>query len=151
MKTIILSMALFFVANINAQWSYQLITDGFDDPYKVAYTESDGTAYLKLEKYEGKLLFFIKGGFFCDDNLTCDFVFSTENENYKTSLLGQKSTSSEMVFFTWDLMSESADFITWFKKCSKVKIRINETTCTTDYFTFSMGKSSSALDFMLKD
>lgn len=151
MKTIILSMALFFVANINAQWSYQLITDGFDDPYKVAYTESDGLSYLKLEKSEGKLIFFLSGGYFCDDNLLVDFVFSNATENFKTSLVGQKSTSSEMVFFSWDLMSESADFISWFKKCSKVKIRINETTCTTNYYDFNMGKSSSALEFMLKD
>ncbi len=151
MKTIILSVALLFVANFYAQWSYQLVTDGFDEPYKVAYTESDGSGYLKLEKSEGKLIFFLKSTYFCDDNLTCDFVFSTDTENYKTSLLGQKSKSSEIVFFTWDLMNESAEFVSWFKKCSKLKIRINESYCTSNYYSFDMGKSSSALEFMLKD
>jgi|694.fasta_scaffold10903_25 hypothetical protein len=151
MKTIILSMALFFVANINAQWSYKLITDGFDDPYKVAYTESDGLSYLKLEKSEGKLIFFLKGGYFCDNELLVDFVFSTATENYKASLIGQKSESSEIVFFSWDLMNESADFVAWFKKCSTLKIRINESHCTSNYYTFSMGKSTSALDFMTKE
>lgn len=150
MKTIILSMALFIVANINAQWSYQLITDGFDDPYKVAYTESDGLSYLKLEKSEGKIIFFIKGGYYCDDELLVDFVFSTATENYKTNLLGQKSKSSDIVFFTWDLMNQSPELIAWFKKCSTLKIRINETTCTTNYYTFNMGKSTATLDFMLK-
>ena len=77
MKTIILTLALFCAKSLTAQWTYKEITDGFDDPYHVAYTESDGSAYLKLENSDGKIAFFVKGGYYCDDKLLCDFVFST--------------------------------------------------------------------------
>ncbi len=142
MKTIILTLALFCAKSLTAQWTYKEITDGFDDPYRVAYTESDGSAYLKLENSDGKIAFFVKGGY------QCDFVFSNATETFKASLIGYKSESSDIVFFTFDLLAESEEFISWFKKCSKVKIRVNESYCTTSYYEFNMGKSSSALEFM---
>jgi hypothetical protein len=57
MKTIILTLALFCATSLTAQWTYKEITDGFDDPYRVAYTELDGLAYLKLENNDGKVIF----------------------------------------------------------------------------------------------
>ena len=149
MKTIILTFALFCATSLTAQWTYKEVTDGFDDPYRVAYTESDGLAYLKLENNDGKVIFFVKGGYYCDDKLMCDFVFSNSTETYKASLTGYKSTSSDIVFFSFDLLAESEEFISWFKKCSKVKIRVNESFCTTTYYEFDMGKSTSALEFMI--
>lgn len=149
MKTIIFTLALLCANSVTAQWTFKEITDGFDDPYRVAFTESYESAYLKLENVDGKIAFFVKGGFYCDESLTCDFVFSNATENYKTSLIGITSSAKDIVFFTFDLFGESEEFVTWFKKCSKVKIRIIESHCTTNYYDFSMGKSSTALDFML--
>ena len=36
MKTLTLIFTLFLSVNLSAQWVYKTITDGFDDPYKIA-------------------------------------------------------------------------------------------------------------------
>lgn len=150
MKTLILLSLLFLSFNFSAQWVYKTITDGFDEPYKVAYTDNPTGAYLKMENVEGKVVFYVKGGYYCDDQLTYDFVFQLGQEVYKVSGVGVKSQSSDIVFFTPDLMNEEYETVNWFKKCSKLKIRINESYCTNSYYEFNMSKSSSALDFMSK-
>jgi hypothetical protein len=150
MKTLILIFTLFFSLNLSAQWVYKTITDGFDDPYKIAYTDNPSGAYLKLENVEGKVAFYIKGGYYCDDVISYDFVFQLGQEVYKVSGVGVKNESSDIVFFTPDLLNEEYETVNWFKKCSKLKIRINESYCTNSYYEFNMSKSSSALDFMSK-
>jgi len=150
MKTLILLSSLFLSLNFSAQWVYKTITDGFDDPYKIAYTDHVYGEFLKLENVDGKVVFYIDNGYFCDDELTYDFVFQLGTEVYKVSGKGTKSSSSDVVFFTWDLLNEESETVNWFKKCSKLKIRINESYCTTNYYEFDMSKSSSALDFMSK-
>lgn len=150
MKTLILFLSLFLSLNLHSQWVYKTVTDGFDDPYKIAYTDNPTGEYLKLENVDGKIVFYIKGGYFCDDQLTYDFVFQLGQEVYKVSGNGLKSSSSDMVFFTPDLLNEEFQTVDWFKKCSKLKIRINESYCITNYYEFNMSKSSAALEFMSK-
>jgi hypothetical protein len=36
-----------------------------------------------------------------------------------------------------------------FKKCSALKVRINESYCQSETYTFSMSKSTSAVTFIL--
>lgn len=150
MKTIILIFTLFLSINLSAQWVYKTITDGFDDPYKIAYTDNPSGAYLKLENVEGNLVFYIKGGYYCDETPTYDFVFQLGEQVYKVSGTGIKSESSDIVFFTPNILNEEYETVSWFKKCSKLKIRINESYCTNSYYEFNMSKSSSALEFMSK-
>jgi hypothetical protein len=142
MKTIILLLSLFFISNLHGQWVYKTITDGFDDPYKIAYTDNPTGAFLKMENVDGNLVFYIKGGYYC--------VFQLGEQVYKVSGTGIKSESSDIVFFTPNLLNEEFETVDWFKKCSKLKIRINESYCTTEYYEFNMSKSSSALEFMSK-
>jgi hypothetical protein len=52
------------------------------------------------------------------------------------------------VFITFNISAET--FYEDFKSASSVKVRVNETYCTTDVFTFNMGQSKSALEFMQK-
>ena len=150
MKTLTLIFFLLLSLTSYSQWVYKTITDGFDDPYKIAYTDNPTGAYLKMENVDGKIAFYIKGGYFCDDQVTYDFVFQLGQEVYKVSGIGLKSESSDMIFFTPNLLDEEFQTVDWFKKCSKLKIRINETYCSTEYYEFNMSKSSSALDFMSK-
>ena len=77
-------------------------------------------------------------------------VFQLGQEVYKVSGTGIKSEASDIIFFTPNLLNEEFQTVDWFKKCSKLKIRINESYCTTEYYEFNMSKSSSALDFMSK-
>jgi hypothetical protein len=150
MKTVIFIFSLFISLNLSAQWVYKTITDGFDDPYKIAYTDNPTGAYLKLENVGGKIAFYVKGGYFCDDQVSYDFVFQLGEEVYKASGIGVTNSSNDIVFFTADLLNEEYETVNWFKKCSKLKIRINESYCTNSYFEFNMSKSTSALDFMSK-
>lgn len=150
MKTLILFLSLFLISNLHGQWVYKTVTNGFDDPYKIAYTDNPSGAYLKLENLEGRLVFYIKGGYYCDENPSYDFVFQLGQEVYKVSGVGIKSDGNDIIFFTPNLLDEEFQTVDWFKKCSKLKIRINETYCTTEYYEFNMSKSSSALEFMSK-
>lgn len=150
MKTLILFFSLFITLNLSSQWVYKTITDGFDDPYKIAYTDTPSGAFLKMANINGKVTFYIQGGYFCDEELTYDFVFQLGSDVYKVSGIGIRNSSSDIVFFTPDLMNEEYEIVNWFKKCSKLKIRINESYCTNSYFEFNMSKSASALEFMSK-
>ncbi len=59
MKTLTLFFFLLLSLTTYSQWVYKTVTDGFDDPYKVAYTDNPSGAYLKMEYSEGRVLFFI--------------------------------------------------------------------------------------------
>lgn len=149
MKKLILSIATFcFFYNANAQWSYKTMDNGFDETYKIAYTETDNSGYLKLENVNGKIVFYISGGYYCEDAPTVDLVFVVNGENKKYNIQALKSDNSKSVFFTFDLMNES--FVEDFKKSSICKVRINESYCTSEIYSFSMGSSKTTLEFMLK-
>jgi hypothetical protein len=149
MKKLILSIATFcFFCNANAQWSYKTMDNGFDETYKIAYTETDNSGYLKLENVNGKIVFYISGGYYCEDAPTVDLVFVVNGENKKYNIQALKSDNSKSVFFTFDLMNES--FVEDFKKSSICKVRINESYCTSEIYSFSMGSSKTTLEFMLK-
>jgi hypothetical protein len=149
MKKLILSSALLCaITTAKAQWTYKNVDNGIDEPYKICYTESNNSAYLKLENYEGKVMFYISGSYFCEDFPTADIVFTVSGETKKHQVIGARSKDSKLVFLSFDIASE--EFYEDFKKASSVKVRVNETYCTTDVFTFNMANSKSALEFMLK-
>lgn len=151
MKQIILTLFLFFSSILSAQWSYQTVTDGFEDPYRICYTNNSSSPFLKLENVKGNVAFYISGDYFCDDEVTYDFVFMDGTENFKISGVGSKSsTDDNVLFFTFDLLNEEQNIIYWFKKSSKLKIRVNESYCNTKYYEFNMSKSSAALEFISK-
>jgi hypothetical protein len=151
MKTLLTTLSLILFSNLYSQWTYQTINNGFDDPYRIAYTAEDEGAFLKLENVEGRVAFYISGSYYCDDYPTCDFVFSNSTTTHKASLTGAKNDNSEIIFFTFDLMAEDSLFVDWFKKCSTLKIRVNETYCTSNYYEFNMSKSQSALNFIKEE
>jgi hypothetical protein len=148
MKNLILLVILF--SSINSafsQWTFESVTNGFDDPYRIAYTTKNNNAILKLENVDGSIFFYIQGGYYCDDTPSVDIVFVVNGENIRYSITGVKSDNNNVVFFTGDLMNE--EMVESFKKCSVVKIRINETYCTTETYSFNMSKSTSALTYIL--
>lgn len=150
MKTLILILSLFLSLNLSAQWSYKTVNDGFDEPYKIAYTDNPIAPFLKMEQFEGKIVLYLKGGYFCDDKMTYDFVFQLGEEVYRASGVGITGDGHDTFYLTFDLMNEEYESVAWFKKCSKLKIRINESYCSSSYYEFNMGKSTSALEFMSK-
>lgn len=149
MKKVILSGALLFaITTAKAQWTYKKVDNGIDDPYKICYTESNNSAYLKLENYDDGVMFYISGSYFCEEFPTADIVFTVNGETKKYQVVGARSGDSKLVFLSFDIALEA--FYEDFKKASSVKVRVNETYCTTDVFTFNMANSKLALEFMLK-
>jgi hypothetical protein len=149
MKKLILSITLFCsLTTAKAQWTYKTIDNGFDEAYKVSWTETDNSGYLKLENVEGKIAFYISGGYYCDELVNVDLVFVVDGQNKKYSLKVSRSENSKSIFLTWDLLGES--FAEDFKKASTCKVRVNESFCTSEMYSFSMVSSKTALEFMLK-
>lgn len=149
MKNIIFIAAITFLTqNCFSQWSYEEVNNGFDEPYRIAYCGWNNGATLKLEDFDGDIIFYIAGGYFCDDYPNVDLVFVVNGENMKINIEGVKNKKSDAIFFTGDL--EEDVFYDLFLKCSLLKIRINETNCKNETYVFNMSKSTSAFNFMKK-
>lgn len=141
--------AILITGCVSAQWTYKVSNNGFDEPYKIAYTPENNSASLYLTKIDTSVLFFVSGGYYCDDDPTVDVVFVVNGVDKKFSVEGSRGSSSSIVYISWDL-EEDPLFLEAFKKASTVKIRINESYCTTEIYTFKMGSSKAAYEFMIK-
>ena len=148
MKNLILVVILTFIAiTTNAQWSYEVVDNGFDDKYKIAYTARNNNAILKLENFDGDLIFYLQGDYFCDDNPDVDLVFIVNGVSKKYSITGVKSEDNSSLFFQTNLTI--SNIYSDFKNCTHLKVRINEVYCDDEVYTFNMSKSTSACMYML--
>lgn len=147
MKTFlsIILLALSFTAS--SQWITKNIDNGFDDPYHIAYTSDGQDSYLKLENVEGKIYFYLGGGYTCSDELTVDISFIVNGAYEKYTFNAVSSEDRKNVFFVSDLLNETC--LADFKACSSLKIRINDSLCETEIYTFNMSGSSAALKYVI--
>jgi hypothetical protein len=135
-----------FISYTNAQWSYKDIDNGFDDPYRIAFSSTNNNGFLKLEEDEGDIFFYLQGTYFCDDYPDVDLVFVVNGQNKKYNIVGMKSSNSTIIFLSTNLLNDI--MLDDFKNCTSLKIRVNETYCRTNTYTFNMSKSTSALNFV---
>jgi hypothetical protein len=147
MKNLIILIMLLVSVTANAQWNYEVVDNGFDDKYRIAYTERSNNAILKLENSDGNIAFYLQGSYFCDDNPEVDLVFVVNGENKKYYLTSTKSIDNTCLFLINDLAE--SNIFTDFKACSSMKIRVNEIYCDTEVYNFNMSKSTSAYMYML--
>jgi hypothetical protein len=147
MKKILFTLTLLFSVSLAfSQWGYELVKNDFDDPYRIAYTPVNNGSILKLENLSGSVFFYIQGGYFCDEYPTVDLVFVVNGVNSKYSVEGIRNEANDVVFISTDIVNE--EFYNDFKKCSTIKIRVNETSCGTETYSFNMSKSTSALNYI---
>ena len=147
MKKIALILNFSLVSLLSySQWTYKTVNNGFDDPYPIAYTTENNSSILKLENVDNYIYFYLQGGYFCDDYPDVDLVFVVNGVNKKHTLQGKKNPQSDAVFFATDLMND--EMLIDFKQCSILKVRITESYCDNNTYTFIMDKSTSALNFM---
>ncbi|MEY4333178.1 MAG: hypothetical protein RLZZ196_1916 [Bacteroidota bacterium] len=148
-KVINLLGAILITGSITAQWTYKVSNNGFDDPYKIAYTEVNNNAFLKMENVDSSIVLYVQGGYYCDEKPTVDVVFVVNGTDKKYKFIGNKSQDNSTVFISWyfDLYS---DAVVDFKAASSIRIRINESFCTSEIYNFNMGNSKAAYDFMIK-
>ena len=147
-KLILTGFAFMSLMTAKAQWTYQKIDNGFDEPYEIAYTEPSDGVYLKLELVRGEVVLYISGGYYCDEYPSVDVVFVVDGVNKKYNFRSVKSENSKTLYFTFNFLAETS--VEDFKNAKSVKIRVNESYCTTEQYVFDMGRSKAALEFISK-
>ena len=148
-KVINLLGAILITGCVSAQWTYKTMDNGFDEPYKIAYTAENNGAFLKMEYVDSFTVLYIQGGFYCDEEPPVDLVFTVNGVEKKHMLIGDKSEDNTTVFLTWsfELWPEVLED---FKAASNVKIRVRESYCNNDIYSFKMTNSKAAYQFMIK-
>lgn len=151
MKHLLFIIAL-ATTTLKAQWSYQKIDNGLDEPYRIAYcVGSSNKGILKLESDDSAVALYVVGAYFCDESLTIDLGLMVNGVSKKYSFQAFKSSNSKVLFFMDNILdAEHAEFLKDFKACSSLLLRVNESHCTSEYYKFNMSGSTAALTFMSK-
>jgi hypothetical protein len=148
MRNLMLLAGLLLCSTVSyGQWVYKTVDNGFDAPYKIAYSGSKG--FIKMENVDGAVSFYIVAGYTCEDNPTVDISFTTPSGVKVYTVTGTTSSNNEVVFLIDD-MTALPGFVEDFKAATLVKIRINESFCDTDIYEFKMSGSTAAYNFMSK-
>lgn len=154
MKKLILITLTLMVSQLSySQWITRNIDNGLDAPYRIAYAEdSRHKVLLKLEATESTIALYVTGSYYCSDYPIVDLAFKVGEESRRHTVVGKKSHDSKTVFIVFDLLEEDReDFLNDFKQAKSVVMRINEETCTDEYYSFIMTNSSKAFSFMMKE
>lgn len=149
MKNLILFLLL--SSSVHAQWIIKKLDNGFDTPQKIAYTNNPEKYYLRLEKVDGIPYFYMGGEYFCGlGPVFVEFSFRVNGVN-KTYGASCRLVGDEQYLILSDDV-RYAEFISDFKACSVLKLRISDFDCTeTDVriYTFNMSGSTAALKYVL--
>lgn len=148
-KVIELLLAVLITGSVSAQWTYKISDNGFDEPYKIAYTAVNNNAILKMENVDSSIVLYVQGGYYCDESPTVDVVFVVNGVDKKYKFTGSKSQDNSVVFISW-YFELYTDAVADFRAASSVRIRINESYCTTEVYSFNMSNSKAAYEFMIK-
>lgn len=149
MKKINLLVTLLLLANWSySQWITRYIDNSIDDPYYIAYSQDKSTnCLLKLEENNGSVALYITGSYYCTDYPIVDLAFKVNGVNKRHNLVAKKSRDSKTIFLVFDLTSsDQKDFLNDFLNASSMIVRVNEETCTDEYYLFSMTNSTKAFN-----
>lgn len=148
MKRIFLfATAVLTVGIINAQWSFKTVKNGFDKPYKVAYTPENNGAEAYMLFVDSAVVLEISGGYYCDEEPNVDVVLVVNGVDNKFEFEGYKGSTSDVVYLTWD-MELHPEFLNAFKLASIMRVRINESSCDNAIYTYKMTSSKAAFDYV---
>ena len=147
MKKLLMSVGVMLCLNANAQWINKSVKNDFDAPYRICYTSLQQDEYLKLENVDGEIVFYMQGGYYCDEAPTIDLAFIINGVAKNFSVDGSISSDKETVYIIDNLLANT-DILQAFKTCSTLKIRINDSICGTETYSFNMSGSTSAISFI---
>lgn len=147
-------------ANANAQWISKRIDNGFDDPVNLAYVVSTADdRFLKLEQigdgFESRVMFYLGGEYYCGDGpVYIEFSFQVNGQNKKYTRQCELFHIDDDNYALISNNFTGEDFISAFKACTTLKIRINDFDCpegnVQTIYTFKMSGSTAALNFVSK-
>lgn len=142
MKKLLFLFLTFTTITLNAQWKSETLDNGFEEPFKSSYIFSvDKEAILQLTKNEIRVIH----AYTCDDSPLVDLSFKIDSNYVKFTTVADKSKSGKLIYFTeWNY----SKILENLKKASLLKIRINETHCDTDVYTFILNETEKAIDFL---
>ena len=141
-----IGLALSYTAS--AQWVTKKVDNGFDTPYKIAYTNVAKNQWLKLENYNNEISFYIGGVYICDDIVNVDMSFLVNGVYQKYNIIDcYVSDDNETLFFIDNLTTH--EILSSFKSASSLKVRINDTTCESETYEFKMSGSTTAYNFVV--
>ena len=146
-KVINLVLAVLTVGTLNAQWTYKTVKNGFDDPYKIAYTPTSNGAEAYMLFVDSAVILEISGGYYCDEDPKVDVVLVVNGVDNKFAFEGYKGSTGDVVYITWN-MEQNPEFLDAFKLASIMKVRINESYCTTEVYTYKMTSSKAAFEYI---
>jgi len=146
-KIFLTAMFTGMVGFANAQWTFKKVDNGFDDAYKIAYTNTNNLGFLKLEKLNDGVALYIKGAYFCGENANVDISFWANNECQRYTITCNISSDNTIVWLIEDLGYDKA-FLAHFMNSSKVRLRVNTESCDSEIYEFPMGNSARAYQFL---
>jgi hypothetical protein len=148
--SLFLLVIILFASPAFSQWVTKTVDNKLDPVYKIAYCRSTNEkALVKLENMDGELVFYITSGYFCDELPTVDMAFVLGNETKRYSITGYKTEDNKTIFLYDNILAEENNgLLTDFKKCSSLILRVNESHCSSEVFTFTMSGSTSAVNFI---
>jgi hypothetical protein len=147
MKRVILCVGLMLSFYSNAQWIKKNVNNDFDEPYRICYTESSGMNYLKLENVDGEIFFYMQGGYYCDEKPTIDLAFIVNGVSKKYTVYAVTSEDSKSIWIIDNLLTDT-DMLSDFKLCSTLKLRVYDSVCGIETYSFNMSGSQSAISFI---
>lgn len=146
-KGIFLVMGVLMVGTLHAQWSYKTVKNGFDDPYKLAFTPENNGASAYMLIVDTTVILELSGGSYCDQNPKVDVVLVVNREDKKFEFEGYKGQTSDVVYITWD-MESNPEFIDAFMLATTMRVRINESYCNTEVYTYKMTNGKAAFNYI---
>ena len=150
MKNLLMMMALMMCFVANSQWTYKTINSEFDGSFKKAYTITNNNGYLTMEVGDTitKPFIGLAGSYFCDKYTNIDFVLVVNGVNKVYKVQGMKASDSRMYYINDSIWTD--EFVDDFKSASKCSIRVNQSYCTDEYYTFNFSGSTAAFNFITK-
>jgi hypothetical protein len=147
MKNLLMSVGVMLCLNANAQWTNKTINNGFDEPYRICYTATNNLGYLKLENVDGQIYFYLNGKYCCDDSPVVNLSFIVNGVTVKYYCTANVGDNKGVVWILEDFLNSTV--VESFKNCSTLNIRVNDTVCNEEIYSFNMSGSRSALNFII--
>jgi hypothetical protein len=147
MKNLLMSVGVMLCLNANAQWTNKTVNNGFDEPYRICYTETNNLGYLKLENVDGQIYFYLNGKYCCDDSPVVNLSFIVNGVTVKYYCTANVGDNKSVVWILEDFLNSTV--VESFKNCSTLNIRVNDTVCNEEIYSFNMSGSRSALNFII--
>jgi hypothetical protein len=150
MKNLVLVLAVAFTTSVNAQWKFEKVNNGLDDPYKICWNKNQYGELLKIEKTDVGLIVYLQHyKAFEQMQIRTDLSFFV-NGAWKKYDFVCDGVGEETVIIIGNLLDgDNLDVKTDFLNATKLKFRLNYEDYESEIYEFNMQGSTAAIKFMI--